>query len=231
MPDNTMIIVAGAARSYTSVIAGILYHAGAWGGKSKESLGIDFYMSQKVYENIDMIGDFMYEAAKIKSLDIYAPEEFSSSLQCVAPNVLAFHGAPDEGTVFVKHPAIISYRGASEWDTWDAAFPDAKWVIVRRPTEDILKSHFSMWGQVRHDTRNVLLQLDIMKSYFKGKNKDYFEIWPGKAMQDADNTEFKSLVDWAGLNWNKAIEKHIQPNYKQNNTMQNYPFISKITLD
>lgn len=96
------------------------------------------------------------------------------------------------------------------WPIWAAAFPEAKWVIVRRDRERIidscLRTHFMKrysdregWGRwVDHheDRFNEIMA-----------NCDALEVWP-----DMNPETFRPAVEFCGLQWDaEAVKKVIRP--------------------
>ena len=110
------------------------------------------------------------------------------------------------------------YKGAKmclTWRLWDYAFPNAKWVIVRRDKDDIAKSclrtgfmrAFDDVGGWRgwvdeHERRFAEMQMSGLW---------YMEVWPEKIINQ-DLTEIKDVIEGLGLKYNEAnIKAFIAP--------------------
>ena len=207
MKYENIIFVAGAARSFTSLTAGILYYAGAWGQKDNFE-GRD----EPVFENVNLLDSFDQAAKGFKAVEfVSTPEVLSGCLRLIAQSVFDKHSAPDDRIIFLKHPGLIVDNSGVAWQHWHNAFPEAKWIVVRRDTREIEQSHFKLYGKIKFHNREVLTQIPIMLSHFENAGTKHFEIWPGQELQDPKRTRFKEMVSWAGLKWNKKIEEFITP--------------------
>lgn len=100
------------------------------------------------------------------------------------------------------------------WPVFNEAFPDAKWIIVRRNRDDIVKSCMKTsfmrkrltelswydWVNV-HEER-----FGEMKSAMPDR---VMEVWPSELVQGSFSNIRKS-VEWIGLDWNEeAISKWV----------------------
>jgi len=111
------------------------------------------------------------------------------------------------------------YKGAKMcllWPLWHAAFPKAKWIIVRRQDEDIVASCLKT-GFMRafNDEKGWQWWVDQHKKRFKemkAAGLHVQEIWPTKFVH-GDLSEIRTFVDtYGGLSWNeKAIADFITP--------------------
>jgi hypothetical protein len=122
-----------------------------------------------------------------------------------------------DGPWMVKEPKI-----GVHWRVWHHAFPNAKWIIVRRRTGDIVKScmktgfmrAFSriatqravgvtnekdgwIWWVNEHLDRFV----DLVQAE-DGPN--YKIVWPHR-MVNGDYQQMMETIEWLGLNWNRDI--------------------------
>jgi hypothetical protein len=223
MGDRHIIIIAGPARSFSSLTAGILHFAGAWGqadGFAKNfNEATDGGQEQVTFENIELLNAFSEAATGFKEIPfVSTPEILATCLRSIVPGVFDKYGAPHDKPVFLKHPAIIASKGLAKWPLWHSALPDAQWIIVRRPTEEIERSHYRTYKNIEFDNLTVLEQIPIMQAYFNALGTPYFEIWPGQELKDSTHSKFKEMVTWAGLEWNAAVEKFIQPQKRRFNS-------------
>ena len=121
------------------------------------------------------------------------------------------------------------YKGAKmcqHWPIWNYAFPNAKWIIVRRKTSDIINScirtgfmrAFSikgnqkavgvenewdgwLWWVHQHEQRFI----EMMQAGLNCK-----VIWPER-MVDGDYSQIKEMLEWLGLEWGSEIMDFIEP--------------------
>jgi hypothetical protein len=122
------------------------------------------------------------------------------------------------------------YKGAKMclmWKMWKEAFSNAKWLIVRRNTEDIvtscMKTGFMTAFQKSHIQRQVgvvseeagwrwwvaqhLRQFDTMLSDVE---MDVRMIYPERMLL-GDYSELYKTLTWLGLEWNPEIVTFIEP--------------------
>jgi hypothetical protein len=113
------------------------------------------------------------------------------------------------------------------WPVWQYAFPNSKWVIVRRKTADIVRSCMRtgfmtafanekvqkavgvdnerdgwLWWVHQHEEKFI----EIIKA---GLNVQM--VWPER-MVNADYTQMMHTIEWLGLTWNgSAVMDFIEP--------------------
>jgi len=200
--DN-IILVTGAARSGTSMVAGSIHLCGAFGGNMSgpnrwnekgmfENAHIRQHIVKPYLESIsaDKLGQ--YPLPDVNSLPI--PTDWRRRVE----QVLIDQGY-NSGPVF--------YKGAKMcliWPVWHYAFPKAKWVIVRRSTTDII---------------NSCVKTSFMSAFVRKENQrkvganDEREGW--KWWVDQHLARFREMMD-AGLNIKVVLtEPMIQGNYEQ----------------
>lgn len=121
------------------------------------------------------------------------------------------------------------YKGAKMcliWPILNIAFPDAKWVIVRRDADGIVKSCMRtgfmrafrsrpnqravgakdeaegwMWWVRQHEKRFEEMREAGLNCYEVSTDK----------MIDGDLSEIKDCIDWLGLEWNRKAESFVDP--------------------
>jgi hypothetical protein len=133
------IIITGCARSGTSIIAGAINLCGAFGGIM---FGPNQNNQKGMFENTRIRGELIKPYLKQLGADpmcqyplpdperITIPVDWRSKVQ----QIMVDQGYKD-GPWMIKEPKI-----GVHWQVWHHAFPDAKWVIVRRRTGDIVNS-------------------------------------------------------------------------------------------
>jgi len=216
------IFITGCARSGTSMTAGIVQLCGAWGG---DTFGTTRYNKKGMFENKDIRQNFT-----------------KPYLRSLGVDPLGQHPLPDIDTVKLTTQATVDkwfrnicdtikkqgyngnqqwyYKGAKMclfWPLWARAFPEARWIIVRRKSEDIVKSCLKtgfmkkfkkaegwMWWVDQHKDRFLEME---------EAGCDIHYIWPQK-MIDFDLSEMKKTIETLGLKWDKdKAESFIEPAY------------------
>lgn len=101
-----------------------------------------------------------------------------------------------------------SNRLAQIWPVWNQAFPDAKWIIVRRRTGDIVQSCLKTgfmnayqdaegWKEWIHEHERLFVEMI-------GAGINYKEVWPER-MVTGDYSQINEMLEWLGLEWNDGI--------------------------
>jgi hypothetical protein len=121
------------------------------------------------------------------------------------------------------------YKGAKmclTWPIWHYAFPDAKWIIVRRRTGDIVDSCIKT-GFMRAFSREIFRKAVGVDNERDGwlwwvhqHEKRFIEmineginikiIWPERMVQ-GDYSQIMEMIDWLGLKWNSEVLSFIDP--------------------
>lgn len=219
------ILITGCARSGTSMVAGIINLRGAFGG----------IMSGPTRNN----AKGMFENAKIRN-DIVKPYLTSINAdkmgQYPLPDIDNLPIPPKWGNrieEIMKEQGYEDgpwmYKGAKMclmWPVWNYAFPNAKWIIVRRRTGDIITSCVKtgfmsafnnranqvavgakdvregwLWWVHQHEQRFI----EMIQEGLNCK-----QIWPER-MVDGDYSQIKEMLEWLGLEWGPEITEFIEP--------------------
>lgn len=110
---------------------------------------------------------------------------------------------------------------AQLWPLWNNAYSDAKWIIVRRRTGDILNSLKETAYMNRFKNKSNILKVgakDEKEAWlwwvheYEERFRDiiasdlnYRIVWPER-MRDGDFEQMKEVVSWCNLNWNDEVE-------------------------
>jgi hypothetical protein len=219
------ILITGCARSGTSMVTGIIDLCGAFGGRmfgpnrnNEKGMFENRAIRETIVKpyfrqiNVDPLGQ--YPLPDIERLSI--PLEWRKRVE----NIMLAEGYKD-GPWFYKGAKMCLH-----WPVWDYAFPNAKWVIVRRRTGDIvnscLKTGFMrafensaiqrsvkvnnerdgwIWWVHQHEQRFV----EMIQAGLNCKI-----VWPER-MVDGDYSQMKEMLEWLGLKWNSKIPDFIEP--------------------
>ena len=219
------ILITGCARSGTSLVAGIINQRGAFGGKMSGSTPSNakgmFENSQirnglvKPYlTSIDADKMGQYPLPNVENMPI--PTDWEKRVLAVMEEE-GYEGGP------------WMYKGAKmclHWPVWHYAFPNAKWIIVRRKTSDIINSCIRtgfmsafvskhkqlavgannewegwLWWVHQHEERFV----EMIQAGLNCK-----VIWPER-MVNGDYSQIKEMLEWLGLEWGPEITEFIEP--------------------
>lgn len=194
------IFITGIPRSGTSLTAGIIHACGAWGGKD---FGSHVPNNPKGdFQNEALLGDIFENVLRLHCFSQYCAcrthMRFSDPAAAKA-YVQAIHNMPENRPWFLKNHKLV-YDGIETWPLWRlwrAAFPQAKWVVVRRDMHDIYASQASLYGEVREDTGAISRQLKALID----SGADCREIWPFQSLS-GQAEEYRGLVEWLELDWN-----------------------------
>jgi len=224
MPDP--ILITGAARSGTSMVAGSVCKCGAFGGNMR---GPNKNNAKGMYENVRIINNIVkpylrkinvdplgqYPLPDIRSLPIPADLRDRVQNEIIADG---YTGGP------------WFYKGAKLcliWPVWHYAFPDAKWIIVRRKPSDIAnsccKTGFMAAFRKSYVRKyvNVENEFEGWKWWVRQHHKRFMEmndvgvnmkfVWPDRMVR-GDYRQLYDTIEWLGLKWNeKAVLEFIDP--------------------
>lgn len=224
---NYPIIIIGVPRSGTSMVAGIINICGAWKGNTG---GFHKYNVKGMFENyivreklikpilrnmkVDPLGQYpLPETNNIK-----IPVDFKAKMM----GILAAQEWDYKTPWMIKEPKITLI-----WPVIHYHFPNAKWVIVRRKTPDIINSC------IRTGFMRAYSKLDIQQRvkakdekegwlYWVHKHEEKFVeliqeganvkvVWPER-MINSDYGQIKDTIEWLGLDWKeKDVIDFIEP--------------------
>jgi len=206
------ILITGCARSGTSMVAGVINICGAFGGNMS---GPNRNNERGMFENAKIRNQIVKPFFRSIGADPLGQYPLPDIDGLIIPRDWRFRVEKvmmDEG--YTEGPWM--YKGAKMclmWPVWHFAFPDAKWVIVRRKTSDIIRScqktafmrAFTMpnkmkavgastpeegwlWWVHQHEKRFVEMINEGLNVHV---------VWPER-MVDGDYSQMKSLIEW----WN-----------------------------
>jgi hypothetical protein len=204
--QDTPIFITGIERSGSSIVAKIISMCGAYSGKTnemQENLNIksllDWYYTEKL--GIPESGQFPLP----KTRDLPSVSDLKVSILSLLDK---------EGYNRSKPWLLKGFRLAQTWPIWDKAFPNAKWIIVRRRTGDIIQSCMKTGHMKAYDNQvGWLGWVHDHEKYFveileKGLNCKI--VWPER-MATEDFTQMQETIEWLNLSWISEIEKLILP--------------------
>jgi hypothetical protein len=224
MEVKNLIIITGCPRSGTSMVAGSINKCGAFGGKMN---GPNRNNKKGMFENHKIISSMVKPFLKKLNVDPMGqyPLPKTDSLQTPHYWKSSFLKVFKEegfrkGSIMYKDPKI-----GLLWPIWYDCFPEAKWVIVRRKTDDIVDSCLKTGFMRAFHHSFIQKEVGVMSEaegwewwvnqhlgrFEAMKEKIQFkEIWPEK-MVYGDYSELMATIKWLGLEWNSDVLSFIDP--------------------
>lgn len=214
MIEKAPILITGCPRSGSSMIASVVNICGAFLGKtSVKSMFTNVSIKNKIVipyfdrMGVDVNGQFPLP----DTYGLSIPMDWKKKVE----DIIELEGYVDGEWEYKDS------RSALIWRVWNNAFPDAKWLIVRRRTADVIQSciktsfmsafknpknieatnsenEFGAWLWYVHQYESKFVEM-----INNGLNCKI--IWPER-MLDGNFKQIHEVVDWLGLEWNdKAI--------------------------
>ena len=197
------ILITGIPRSGTTMIAATINLCGAFGGEmSKRGM----YCNDRIREGL------VKPYLKLHNADPNAQKSFPE-----------FIGIPKDWKEKVER--IISEEGYKSgewmykdsricqmWPVWNNAFPEAKWIIVRRKTTDIIESCLKTGYMTAYTNREGWLEMvhiyehRFVEMITEGLNCR--TIWPER-MVNGNYQQLYELCEWVGLEWKEESLRFI----------------------
>ncbi len=219
------ILITGAARSGTSMVAGVINMCGAFGGTMA---GKNKNNQKGMFENVRIRNTILkpyLRQIKVDPLGQYPLPDVGNlviprDIQQRVEQVMV-----DEG----YQEGAWMYKGAKmclSWPIWHYAFPNAKWVIVRRKTEDIVRSCVrtgfmrAFYSDVNQKAVGVKTEDEGWQWWVEQHEKRFNEmineglnckvVWPDK-MVVGDYKQLYETLEWLGLEWKTEVLHFIDP--------------------
>jgi len=201
---HSPIFVTGIERSGSSIIGRIINLSGAFAGNITE-----------MYENIQIkkLLDAYYELLGVDKRGQYPLPDTG---KLIIPTNWADKVESIVATEMRKdRPWMVkSSRLCQTWPVWHYAFPNAKWVIVRRRPGDIIDSCLKTGYMTAYkDKEGWLGWIHLHENIFvemiqSGLNCK--QVWPER-IAAGDYLQIREMVEWVGLEWDYNIKEQIDP--------------------
>jgi hypothetical protein len=218
MNYNAPILITGCPRSGTSMVAGVFNICGVFKGmvdRMNENVPIREVHIKNYLRKIGFDANGIYPIAENYPMG-YCPEYWGEEFH------IEMQKQGNNGTWFYKDNRITIL-----WQLFNAAFPNAVWVIVRRNKNDILESCRKTGSMRTFNSVDVCNELQIKTqeegwSWVEGqyvnrftqikKNaRNVFEVWPEKFM-DNNYSEIKNVLSFCNLEWKEEeVRNYIEP--------------------
>lgn len=221
------IIVVGAARSGTSMVCGTIHLCGAWKG---DTVGPSRYNEKGMFENHELRekvtkplifsagGDRKGQFPLPKTKDVIIPHDLRDSVL----KIIKKQGWTKDKPWVYKGAKVCLVHPA-----WRYAFPDSRWVIVRRKTPDIINSCLRTGFMNAYALKKVQKQAGVSSEeegwlqWIRKHEEKFVEIiqsgvnakvvWPER-MVESNYQQMMETIEWLGLEWNgKAVYDFIEP--------------------
>ena len=214
------IFITGCARSGTSLVAGIIDRCGAWGGNlnrpnrwNPHGPHENRMMRERIIKRVlremkvDTLGQHpLPDIGKVRQL---AAEGRGKRMREDYLQELIGQGYPG-GAWYHKGAKLCLI-----WPVVQAAFPHARWVFVRRPTDRIVASclRTPFMSRFRDEAgwyEWVMVHLQRLDE-MTAAGLQVKELWSSKIIE-GDLGQAMEVVAWLGLGWNAtAVSKWIDP--------------------
>jgi len=214
---SSPILVTGAERSGSSIIAKIISLCGAFTGDSNN-----------MYENLRikkcLVNYYQYIGIDYQTqypLPDRANLPNNMNVRELVLRILYEEGLNGENPWMYKSPKICQV-----WPMWHKAFPEAQWIVVRRRTGDIVNSCLHTAYMYSYSNKVIQNMIEVSSEregwiWWVREHEKMFQemeisnlkmkvVWPER-MVTGDFTQVKQMIEWLGLAWNEDIPKLIKP--------------------
>lgn len=220
MIESSPIIITGCARSGAGMVAGLIKLCGAFGGNTSNKHGLyenDCIRDTIVRPYLDQMGvDPAGQYPIIDTDNIMIPRWWKRSVEQVMIN---------EG--YKSGPWMYKDTKACQlWPVWHFAFPNAKWIIVRRRTGDVTQSCIKTAFMTAFKDKGNLDAIGASDEeagwlwWVHEHEKKFVEmineglnckiIWPERMIR-GDYQQLYETLDWLGLQWKTEVLTFIDP--------------------
>lgn len=216
--ESKPILITGIERSGSSIVAKIIGLCGTYTGsltKMNENINLKNLVSHLYCENeLDPRGQFPIPVQPYISLYTYNWKD--STLSAIHKD-----GYKKDIPWMYK-----SSRIGQMWPVWNESYPEARWVIVRRRTGDIIQSCFKTGFMTAFKDKGNLQKINAVNEaegwmwWIHEQEQRFIEmekaglnmriVWPER-MAEEDFTQIKEVVEWLGLQWNENIPDLVHP--------------------
>jgi len=220
------ILITGVARSGTSMVAGIVNICGAFKGNTQ---GVGKDNQKGMFENLRIRNEIIKPYLRNASVDPLCQYPLLDvnimsipiDLQNRVELIIQKEGYKS-GDWMIKTPKLCL-----TYPMWHHAFPDAKWIIVRRKTSDIINSCLKT-GFMRAFSKSQIQKAvgvdnerDGWLWWVRQHERRFVEmitfglnvkiVYPER-MVDGNYSQMKEAIEWLGLEWKrKEIIDFIEP--------------------
>lgn len=213
------IFVTGIPRSGTSIVAAAINQCNVFIGEvTKRSM----YENVRIHE--ELVKPYLISLAVDPRGQYPLPDSSLISIpvnwRMKVTNIIAEEGYK-EGKWMYKSTSM-----GLMWQVWNYAFPNAKWIIVRRKPNDIIQSCLKTGYMNAYSDEDIQSAVNVdsevagWKYWIKQYEKRFVEmitegvnckiIWPER-MVDGDYEQLHEVLDWLDLTWKSELLSFIDP--------------------
>ena len=205
------ILITGCARSGTSMVAGIINICGAFGGKM---YGGSKYNRKGYFENMYIRREIQKEYMKSIGADPQGQYPLPDTNDM---RVFEHFGGAIKETIQKEgyKRGLWFYKDATiclNWPVWHYAFPNAQWIIVRRPDEDIVESCMNTSFMSKYSDRDGWHGwVDHHKQCFSEMIRSGLsvkEVWTNDIVEHKDFHWVGRVITDLGLEWDEQKVKN-----------------------
>jgi hypothetical protein len=212
---HTPVFVTGIERSGSSIIAKIIAICGAWKGDTTgmyENIKIRELL-KGIYKNCNADELGQYPLPDLKKIRPLYKDQI---------NIILEQQRYNENTIWMYK----SFRLIQTWTLWRELYPDAKWVIIRRRTSDIVDSCLKTGFMKAFEDPKIQKEIGVDNArdgwlwWIHYHEKLFYDleqsganikvIWPERMVQ-GDYKQIYEMIDWLGLKWSSEIVRQIEP--------------------
>ncbi len=209
--SSSPIFVTGVQRSGATIVAKILAMSGAFTGKvtpMQENIDIKNLVLDEFYFNVDRKAQYPFP--DIEKLMLH-----QISWRKDITNVLKNQGYTDDLKWMFKSSTTCHI-----WPIWHFNYPNAKWIIVRRRTGDIVQSCMKTAYMTAFKNKSIQNQIGVTSEqegwlWWVNQHEKLFVkmlenglnckvIWPER-MVNGDYVQICEMLEWVGLKWDDSI--------------------------
>lgn len=208
---NSPVFVTGIERSGSSLIGRIIDMCGAFSGRTTS-------MCENI--NLKLLLDEYYRGVGINVRGQYPLPDTHQMLIPVdwkskVTSILDKENYASSTTWMYKGSRI-----AQTWPIWDFAFPNAKWIIVRRRTGDVVESCLKTGFMNAYKDKIIQEKIGVSSEiegwlWWVHEHESLFRemietglnvkvIWPER-MLDGNFEQIHEMLDWLDMPWNPGI--------------------------
>jgi hypothetical protein len=207
------ILITGVPRGLPNVVAAAINYCGAFGGvmaMKNKSFEEGEYSNDQIRDKVvkpyfdrngwDNKGQFPLPKTERITYSINWEEKIK--------DILHAEGWKGEQWMYKDSKSCLI------WPVWSHAFPNAKWIIVRRRTGDIVQSCLKTGYMMAYEDAEGWVS---WVHQYEAKFVEMIEaglnckvVWPERII-DGDFQQFKEMIEWVGLSWNDKILSQIEP--------------------
>jgi hypothetical protein len=222
---NSPILISGIQRSGSSMVAGVINICGAFSGTMS---GANKLNGRGVCENDKIHDEIVAPYLKELGVDVFCQYPLPNTEKLNIPanwNKRVLNALREDG--YKGGPWMYkSSKSCLLWPIWHYAFPNAKWLIVRRRTGDIIRScqrtNFMSAFKSEDNQKMVYCksEQDGWKWWIHQQELRFVSmiegglnvkiVWPER-MVSGDYSQLYEAVLWCNLSWKSEVFNFIDP--------------------